>query len=428
MTNVAPSAAVDEFTASSDSLLRQTVIETDLAPGAGQLERGIVATWWYTAGGTITFMAMIVMMWVLMARQADTVTAAPAPAVISIGGFAWIAATLPLLFSYRHRGDDAPSYRWWRVSVALTVSIAYGATAGLMAQSVLLAAAPAAATATLLHWSQGVRSKVVALITLGLILTTWVDTTQRYGDVGSSWWVPAVLTISLPLTITSSLWWWDVLVTLDRARLAEGRLAATQERLRVATDVHDLQGHHLQVIALHLELVDRLLPGDPAAAKEQVRVARASVNDATQGTRELAAAIRALPVADEIENARDLLLAAGLEVAVNIEPEARTEAPACLGPVVRETTTNVLRHGGGKSVNLMLARRADGWRYEMRNDMLPQAANACVPERVGTGLSGIQRRVAEAGGTVEVVQGDGEFAVVVAVPAERGGSERGSAA
>lgn len=428
MTNVAPSAAVDEFTASSDSLLRQTVIETDLAPGAGQLERGIVATWWYTAGGTITFMAMIVMMWVLMARQADTVTAAPAPAVISIGGFAWIAATLPLLFSYRHRGDDAPSYRWWRVGVALTVSIAYGATAGLMAQSVLLAAAPAAATATLLHWSQGVRSKVVALITLGLILTTWVDTTQRYGDVGSSWWVPAVLTISLPLTITSSLWWWDVLVTLDRARLAEGRLAATQERLRVATDVHDLQGHHLQVIALHLELVDRLLPGDPAAAKEQVRVARASVNDATQGTRELAAAIRALPVADEIENARDLLLAAGLEVAVNIEPEARTEAPACLGPVVRETTTNVLRHGGGKSVNLMLARRADGWRYEMRNDMLPQAANACVPERVGTGLSGIQRRVAEAGGTVEVVQGDGEFAVVVAVPAERGGSERGSAA
>lgn len=182
------------------------------------------------------------------------------------------------------------------------------------------------------------------------------------------------------------------------------------------------------MIALHLELVDRLLPGDPAAAKEQVRVARASVNDATQGTRELAAAIRALPVADEIENARDLLLAAGLEVAVNIEPEARTEAPACLGPVVRETTTNVLRHGGGKSVNLLLARRVDGWRYEMRNDMLPQTANARVPERVGTGLSGIQRRVAEAGGTVEVVQGDGEFAVVVAVPAERGGSERGSAA
>lgn len=426
MANVAPSAAVDELTASSESPLRQTVIETDLAPGARQLERGIVATWWYTAGGTITFMAMIVMMWVLMTRQADAVTAAPA--VIGVGGCVWIAATLPLLFSYRHRGDDAPSHRWWRVGVALTVSIAYGVSAGLTAQSVLLAAAPAAAAATLLHWSQGVRSKVVALITLGLILTTWVDTTQRYGDVGSSWWVPAVLTISLPLMITSSLWWWDVLVTLDRARLAEGRLAATQERLRVATDVHDLQGHYLQVIALHLELVDRLLPGDPVAAKEQVRVARASVNDATQGTRELAAAIRALPVADEIENARDLLLAAGLEVAVNIEPEARAEAPVCLGPVVRETTTNVLRHGGGNSVNLLLARRAEGWRYEMRNDMPPHTANARVPERVGTGLSGMQRRVAEAGGTVEVVQGDGEFAVVVSVPAEPGGSERGSAA
>ncbi len=80
-----------------------------------------------------------------------------------------------------------------------------------------------------------------------------------------------VLRDAVPAMTVMSLWWWDVLIALDRARASEARLAATQERLRVATDVHDLQGHHLQVIALQLELAERLMEVDPDAALEQLR-------------------------------------------------------------------------------------------------------------------------------------------------------------
>ncbi|MFP3822103.1 histidine kinase, partial [Bacillus sp. SIMBA_008] len=45
---------------------------------------------------------------------------------------------------------------------------------------------------------------------------------------------------------------------------------------------HDLQGHHLQVIALQLELAERLLPRDPDAGMEQLRAARVSVDEARQ--------------------------------------------------------------------------------------------------------------------------------------------------
>ncbi len=150
----------------------------------------------------------------------------------------------------------------------------------------------------------------------------------------------------------TSLWWWDIVRELDRARRAEGRLAAAQERLRLAGDLHDLQGHHLQVIALQLELAEKMMPRDPDAAIDQVRAARASVDDARRGTRDLAARFRGVPLPDELANAADVLRAAGLTVDLLLVDTAAVHAPAdVLGPVVRESTTNVLKHGGGVSAS-----------------------------------------------------------------------------
>src|SRR5690606_30488530 len=113
--------------------------------------------------------------------------------------------------------------------------------------------------------------------------------------ISGAWFMFGVFAVSLPVMGVLSLWRSDVLIALDRARVAEARLGATQERLRVATDVHDLQGHHLQVIALQLELTERLLAKDPDAALEQLRLARTSVADARQGTRDLAMRFRGVP-------------------------------------------------------------------------------------------------------------------------------------
>src|SRR5690606_24463460 len=84
--------------------------------------------------------------------------------------------------------------------------------------------------------------------------------------------------VTLPVATAVSLWSWDIVLELDRARGVEARLAAVQERLHLAGELHDLQGHHLQVIALQLELAERMLERDPAAAAEQVRLARISVD------------------------------------------------------------------------------------------------------------------------------------------------------
>jgi two-component system sensor histidine kinase DesK len=389
-------------------------IAVEPTPGARQLSRGVTATWWYTASAVLIFELAMTLSWTLLSLGSTRHDVAAL--VIAGGGLVWTASTVTLLIDYRHRLDAEPGVAWRRLALPMLIAVAYGAAAGSLLGSWELALMPVLQSLILLNWPPGVRYRVVIAATLVLVVLSVVDVSRGTFGAGVGWWVPVGYGALLPVMTVSSLWWWDVLVTLDRARASEAKLAATQERLRVATDVHDLQGHHLQVIALQLELAERLMNRDPAASLEQLQLARASVDDARQGTRDLATRFRSVPLGDELANARDLLTAAGLTVESDIAADADAAPASDLGPVIRETTTNVLRHGGGQRARLELRREADGWRYMIANDVHGEA-EARVD---GSGLDGIRRRIAEAGGTIDVVRGQDEFEVAVTVPATDG--------
>lgn len=380
-------------------------------PGARQLSRGVTATWWYTASAVVFLELMLLLAWTGVAA-ADAAT--PAVLVVGTGGLLWCASSVLLLIDYRHRLDAAPGVPWARLALPMLVAVAFGITAGTVIGSWQLTAMPVLQSVALLNWPRGVRLRVVIAATLVLVCLGVVDSASAVAADDLPWWLPSFYTAMLPVMSVSSLWWWDVLITLDRARASEARLAATQERLRVATDVHDLQGHHLQVIALQLELAERLMPRDAAAGMEQLRAARASVDEARQGTRDLATRFRSVPLRDEIANARDLLTAAGLEVDIAVPADADDAPASDLGPVIRETTTNILRHGGGRRARLTLSRTADAWRYEVSNDAAPGVER----DRDGAGLDGIARRIAEAGGALDVQSEGEDFVVIVSVPAK----------
>lgn len=394
----------------------EPVAPVEPSPGARQLSRGITATWWYTVTAVMFLQLMLVFAWTGIVAAQDLrglLILATAG-----GGLLWCASTVMLLFDYRHRVDAEPGVRWRRIAIPLLVAAAYGIAAGSLVGSWQLVAMPMVQSVVLLNWPRGIRVRVVVAGTLLLLVLTVIDSSS--GAFGSAfpWWAAMIYTMLFPAMTVSSLWWWDVLVTLDRARASEAKLAATQERLRVATDVHDLQGHHLQVIALQLELAERLLPADADAGMEQLRAARVSVDEARQGTRDLATRFRSVPLGDELANARDLLTAAGLDVEATIDAEANAAPASALGPVIRETTTNVLRHGGGRRARLVLTRIPDAWRYEIANDAVP----GVQVEHDGSGLEGVRRRIDEADGSLEVRRDAEEFVVVVTVPARTEGT------
>jgi len=384
---------------------------TDPGATASPPGRGVTATWWYTLTAVVFLETMVVLIWVgtlfELARAPSTLL------MIGVGGVVWIASTVQLLAYYRHRADEDTWSRWPRLLGPLLIAVVFGLLAGVASGVWLLAILPPVQSALLLNWPSGVRARMIVAATVLLGAAWFADARLTFdADPPGSWFLVGSFTALLPAMTVTSLWWWDVLITIDRARASEAHLAATQERLRVATDVHDLQGHHLQVIALQLELAERLMSRDPEAALDQLRAARASVDEARQGTRDLATRFRSVPLRDEIENAADLLRAAGTTVHTVVAPDV-DEAPApVLGPIIRETTTNVLRHGGGRWARLELTRDGAGWRYRIAND-----AGGSAPSADGAGLDGIGRRVSDAGGSLEVRRHQEEFAVTVTVPA-----------
>ncbi|MFB2581418.1 sensor histidine kinase [Herbiconiux sp. P15] len=385
--------------------------------------RGVTATWWYTASAILFFEVMLVVIWSAISVQ----LALPpvAPFVVLVGGVLWCASTVPPLLAYRYRTGETTTLPWRRTLVPLLVAAAYGVAAFSFSGLWMMLVMPVAQLLQLLDWPRSVRSRLVLGVSVLLVALWVVDARTTFAEAPSEaageHFLYGFFTAVLPLMTVLSLWWWDVLIALDRARVSEARLAATQERLSVATDVHDLQGHHLQVIALQLELAERLLQHDQGAALEQLKAARVSVDEARQGTRDLATRFRSVPLGDELANARDLLRAAGIEAQTTVAADADDAPAAVFGPVIRETTTNVLRHGGGTWARLALTRSGDLWRYEIRNDASSSAGSA----EAGSGLDGISRRAGEAGGTVEVTRGEHEFGVVVTAPATAGsGAQR----
>lgn len=406
-----------------DDMSTASALESDGAAtaerGARRLARGVTATWWYTVAALVVFEACIVLATVQAVLQGGSGLPATVIAV-GLGGMLWVAATIALLLDYRHRTDATPLVQWRRQLLPVLITVAYGVTAGAISGLWIVAVLPLLQSLMLLNWQSGVRLRVVLAATAVLVGLVVIDAQRTGGaDELRAWGFLTAFSVILPGMTVVSLWWWDVLARLDRARASEARLAATQERLRVATDVHDLQGHHLQVIALQLELAERLMTKDPDAALEQLRAARGTVSEAQQGTRDLALRFRSAPLRDEIANAVDLLRAAGTSADATVDAGADHAPASVLGPVIRETTTNVLRHGGGKWAHLSLKRAGESWRYEIVND----ATGDQTASDDGSGLEGIARRAAEAGGTLEVRRGKQEFAVVVTVPAGMPGEE-----
>lgn len=229
----------------------------------------------------------------------------------------------------------------------------------------------------------------------------------------------AVLVGMIGLALISAVWSWDVVERLDRARRLEARLAVADERLRFSADLHDVQGHHLHVIALESELATRLAESDPEAAGMHMQQVHDHALAALNETKDLVHGYRHTSLGAELANATRVLESAGIDGRLNHgAEEAATSIPEAgrhvLGMVVREATTNVLRHSHAGQARLALEVDPKWIRLQIRNDGAEE-----VTKGSGTGLATLAERLDSAGGTLDWSR-DGEwFTVTARVPAER---------
>ncbi|MFE0732929.1 sensor histidine kinase, partial [Streptomyces antibioticus] len=143
-----------------------------------------------------------------------------------------------------------------------------------------------------------------------------------------------------------SAWNLSVLWEAERAGEVEARLAVAEERLRFGRDLHDVMGRNLAVIALKSELAVQLARrGRPEAVEQMIEVQRIA-HESQREVREVVRGYREADLGVELAGAQGVLTAAGIACEVRGEAGGLPAGvQSALGWVVREATTNVLRHG-----------------------------------------------------------------------------------
>ena len=201
------------------------------------------------------------------------------------------------------------------------------------------------------------------------------------------------------------------------------RMAAVQERLRVARDVHDLLGLGLSAVALKADLIGALIGRDDARAAAEIgemgricAAARADIRLVTGQDRRLS-----LPA--ELASAREILASAGIEVRADI-PDGPLPAAAdeVLAPVLREAVTNVLRHSAARTCLIELTADGGALRLHVANDGATQqpTAGLLTAGGGGRGLANLNARVRSAGGQLASRLAGGRFDLTAEIPPSRG--------
>jgi two-component system sensor histidine kinase DesK len=143
------------------------------------------------------------------------------------------------------------------------------------------------------------------------------------------------------------------------------------------------------VLKLKTQLVDKLIDRDPVAAHTHLAEAQQLINETLANTRSLAFGERHVAVASELANASELLSAAGISYTVTGEFPSDPQEEL-FGLVVREATTNILRHAQPTAVTINLGER----RVRISNNGSPASP------RPLSGLARLAERFERVGGTL----------------------------
>ncbi|MET7420071.1 histidine kinase [Dactylosporangium sp. NPDC005555] len=224
-----------------------------------------------------------------------------------------------------------------------------------------------------------------------------------------------VLLVSFVFAYRTSLWILGMVRELDRARHVQAGLAVAEERLRFARDLHDVVGRTLSVVALKAELAAQLARRGREEAVDEMLEVRRIAQDSLTELRAVVGGYRAADLDVELAGARALLTSAGIECRI-IGDGAALPPPlqGALGWVVREGTTNLLRHSEARSCVVTLRTLPSSVTLTMTNNGVPSSGTIVF----GGGLIGLTERITALGGTVSAVRTPPDsFQLLVSLPA-----------
>jgi len=190
------------------------------------------------------------------------------------------------------------------------------------------------------------------------------------------------------------------------------------ERMRIARDLHDIVGHHLTALNLHLNLALR--------QTEEARLA--SLNLSSELAASLLAEVRDIVAKERREQDIDLRhalesLCAGIpqpRIHINFAVALKLHTPASAHTLfccIQEAISNAMRHSQASDMRIDFSCTENGKTIQV---LIQDNGRGCTQLKEGSGLQGMRERIAELGGSLLIMNHpETGFMLKINIPNER---------
>jgi signal transduction histidine kinase len=313
-----------------------------------------------------------------------------------------------------------------------TLCVAFAATLGPSGSS---AANLSLIVAFFVVATHGHRRAAWASIAAGFVWSAWLGP-LAYRDKTASAAFALVLGAWLAVLVMAAE---AVRVTRERraealaARAIEARRQASEERLRMARDLHDVIGHNISLISFQAGVGLDLWESQPDEAHAALAAIKAVSKDALKELRALLGALRQeedeaprspIPGLARLGELVELTRAAGLTVTTEFVGDP-VSLPAGVDlaayRIVQESLTNVARHAPGARTTVRVTYESSSVVVEVFNDC-PTSGRNDTAAGTGSGITGMRERAMALGGQLAAGhRTDGSFVVTAHLPGGVGG-------
>jgi signal transduction histidine kinase len=202
-------------------------------------------------------------------------------------------------------------------------------------------------------------------------------------------------------------------IEAERTREDEARRRASEERIRIARELHDILAHRISMISVQSGVGAHLMERDP----DQARRALLAVNQASkEALRELRATLGLLREVDgpeprspapglaQLESVLASAAAAGVEVRLDVSGRPRdlpTGVDLAAYRIIQESLTNVIRHARAATARIGIAYRRADVIIQVEDDGRGADDRDRAFESGGNGLLGMRERATALGGELD---------------------------
>jgi signal transduction histidine kinase len=219
----------------------------------------------------------------------------------------------------------------------------------------------------------------------------------------------------------------------EREREQRARQAATEERLRIARELHDVVAHAMSIIAVRSGVAGVVIDVRPDEAREALGIIEITSRQALAELRLLLGVLRGHETQDadagrepapglaDLPGLLGRINEAGVSVGLRVEGEPRQLSPGVdlsAYRIVREALTNVVRHATPAAAELTVRYKPDEMVIEVTDDGRANGPRpgGRVQDGTGHGIAGMRERTAVYGGKLIAEPTASGFRVLASIP------------